>query len=131
MTTQQRSDFFGVYNNTNPGTMNEVPFRAAICRNKGRDNEQWLNLGYTKTEAVAARIYNMYAVAFFGKGAIINDVTLTPEELGEFEAFIEKKEKRKETLANARARAHKVLADGHKFRKHTEVAPRPQQSLPV
>lgn len=116
----ERSQYLGVYNNTSDDSKSEVPFRAAIRRGQG-PQANWVNLGYCKTEAVAARVYNMYAINFFGKGAIINDITLNPQELEEFEAFINAKPKRQERLAEARTRAMAVLNGGNVFRKHTEL----------
>jgi len=119
MTT--RSEYLGVYNNKQESSATEVPFRAAIRRGVGK-SATWVNLGYTKTEAVAAKVYNMYAIKFFGKGAIVNDVTLTPAEFIEFKAFIEAKPKRVSTLAESRDVANKIIHAGGKFRKHTELA---------
>ena len=122
MTTTNRSDYLGVYNNTSDHSKAEVPFRVAIkLMNQGKPN--WTNLGYTKSEAVAARIYNMYAINFFGKGAIINDVDLSLEEKQEFEAFVTnpEKPKRQVQLEKARTKAHAVLDAGHVFRVHTDL----------
>jgi hypothetical protein len=71
----------------------------------------------------------MYAVNFFGKGAILNDVKNTVEELREFEAFItaEGKPKRQEQLAKARQKALAIKEGGHTFRMHTEL--RKQEEL--
>ena len=127
MTT--RSEFLGTYNNTKDKT-GKIPFRAAIRRGNG-DKAIWVNCGYTKSEKVAARIYNMYAICFFGKGAIINDVSLDLEELREFEAFINTKPARKERLSIARDAANALIAAGHRFRKHTELKKEEQLSLPI
>jgi IS30 family transposase len=117
---ENRSEYFGVYPNTSDSSKGEVPFRAAIkTRRNGKEN--WINLGYTKTEKVAARVYNMYAICFFGKSAIINDVALNLDEQAEFEAFVHSTEKRQQRLAEARDRAHAVLDGGHQFRKHSDV----------
>jgi hypothetical protein len=120
--TIQRSEYLGVYNNTNENSSAEVPFRVAIKRQfKGQSS--WTNLGYCKSEKVAARIYNMYAINFFGKGAILNDIELSHDELVEFNEFVNNPEKPKRAtqLAKARDRAHAVLNGGHTFRKHTEL----------
>lgn len=114
-----RSEYLGVYNTTSSAKA-EVPFRAAIRRGNG-DTATWVNLGSMKSEKVAARVYNMYAINFFGKGAILNDVTLNLEEQREFEAFITAKPARTERLSQARDRAHAVINGGHVFRKHTEL----------
>ena len=121
MTTPTRSQFLGVYNNKQESSATEVPFRAAIRRGVGK-NATWVNLGYTKTEAVAAKVYNMYAIKFFGKGAIINDLTLTDAEFIEFKTFINDKPKRIDTLAKSRDIANTLIQSGGKFRKHTELA---------
>ena len=116
----ERSEFLGVYNNKSANSMAEVPFRAALRRGNGPE-ANWVNLGYCTTEAVAAKIYNMYAVNFFGKGAILNDVTLSADEQEEFNAFIQAKPKRIERFDEAFATACKIKAEGHTFRLHTSL----------
>ena len=118
----ERSEYLGVYNNTSESSNAEVPFRVAIKR-QFNGQASWTTLGYVKSEAVAARIYNMYAINFFGKGAILNEVTLTAPELEEFNAFVmnPEKPKRQQQLARARDRAQAILAGGNTFRKHTEL----------
>ena len=122
MTTTNRSEFLGVYNNTQEKSKSEVPFRVAIRRSRQGQAPTWINLGYINSEKVAARVYNMYAINFFGKGAIVNDFgNMTPEETAEFEAFISAKEKRTERYNTAKARAQAIVADGGKFRTHVEL----------
>ena len=116
----ERSEFLGVYNNKSANSMAEVPFRAALRRGNGPE-ANWINLGYCTTEAVAAKIYNMYAVNFFGKGAILNDVTLSADEQEEFNAFIQAKPKRIERFDEAFAVAAKLKAGGHVFRTHLSI----------
>jgi len=120
MTTINRSEFLGVYNNKQEKSKSEVPFRAAIRRGNG-DKATWVNLGYTQTEAVAAKVYNMYAVNFFGKGAILNDVTLNASESAEFRTFLAAKPKRSVQFSEAKARATAVLKEGNTFRLHTSL----------
>ena len=120
MTIINRSEFLGVYNNKSANSMSEVPFRAAIRRGNG-DTATWVNLGYTKSEKVAAKVYNMYAVNFFGKGAILNDTVLSSDETEEFNAFIQAKPKRIERFDEAFAIACKLKAGGHIFRTHLSI----------
>jgi hypothetical protein len=122
MTESTRSEYLGVYHNTSDSSKAEVPYRVAIKR-MFNGQPSWTNLGYVKSEKVAARIYNMYAVNFFGKGAILNDVKNDLEELREFDAFIhtEGKPKRKEQLMTARQKALAIKEGGHTFRMHTEL----------
>ena len=82
--TETRSEYFGVYHNRKESTQAAVPYRAAIRRGRG-DTAKWINLGYTKSEKVAAAIYNLYAVIFFGKGARVNEMTLNEAERQELE----------------------------------------------
>ena len=120
MTIINRSEFLGVYNNKSANSMAEVPFRAAIRRGIG-DTATWVNLGYTKSEKVAAKVYNMYAVNFFGKGAILNDTVLSADETEEFNAFVQAKPKRVERFNEAAGNVAKIRAEGHTFRLHTSL----------
>ena len=120
MTIINRSEFLGVYNNKSANSMAAVPFRAAIRRGNG-DTATWVNLGYTKSEKVAAKIYNMYAVNFFGKGAILNDTVLSADETEEFNAFVQAKPKRVERFDEAVTVAAKLKASGHTFRTHLSL----------
>jgi len=120
MTIINRSEFLGVYNNKSANSMAAVPFRAAIRRGNG-DTATWVNLGYTKSEKVAAKIYNMYAVNFFGKGAILNDTALSADEVAEFEAFVQAKPKRHERFQEAKGLVAKIRAEGHTFRTHLSL----------
>lgn len=118
----KQSEYFGVYHNTQEASKTEVPFRAAVkLRRQG--NDEWVNLGYTKHERVAARVYNMYAVKFFGAKAILNNVpNLSLEEQQEFEAFVnaEGKPKRREVRAEATRKAQAIIDGGNRFRKHDD-----------
>jgi len=120
MTIINRSEFLGVYNNKSANSMAEVPFRAAIRRGNG-DTATWVNLGYTKSEKVAAKVYNMYAVNFFGKGAILNDTVLSADETEEFNAFVQAKPKRVERFNEAAGNVAKIRAEGFTFRLHTSL----------
>jgi len=120
MTIINRSEFLGVYNNKSANSMAEVPFRAAIRRGNG-DTATWVNLGYTKSEKVAAKIYNMYAVNFFGKGAILNDTVLSADETEEFNTFVQAKPKRVERFDEAFTKACLIKATGHVFRTHLSI----------
>ena len=120
MTIINRSEFLGVYNNKSANSMAEVPFRAAVRRGNG-DTATWVNLGYTKSEKVAAKVYNMYAVAFFGKGAILNDTVLSADETAEFNAFVQAKPKRIERFDEAVHLVAKIRSEGHTFRLHTSL----------
>jgi hypothetical protein len=126
----KRSEYLGVYTNTQDSSKAEVPFRAAIRRGNG-EKATWVNLGYTVSEKVAARVYNIYAICFFGKGAIINDINLDLEEMREFEAFINAKPNRRARLDTARDKANAIIAAGHTFRKHTELKQKEQVEMPV
>ena len=120
MTIINRSEFLGVYNNKSANSMAEVPFRAAVRRGNG-DTATWVNLGYTKSEKVAAKVYNMYAVSFFGKGAILNDTVLSADETAEFNAFVQAKPKRIERFDQAVHLVAKIRGEGHTFRLHTSL----------
>jgi hypothetical protein len=120
MTIINRSEFLGVYNNKSANSMSEVPFRAAIRRGNG-ETANWVNLGYTKSEKVAAKVYNMYAVNFFGKGAILNDTVLSSDETEEFNTFVQAKPKRTERFNEAHEKACKLRTEGHTFRLHTSL----------
>ena len=120
MTIINRSEFLGVYNNKSANSMAEVPFRAAVRRGNG-DTATWVNLGYTKSEKVAAKVYNMYAVSFFGKGAILNDTVLSADETAEFNAFVQAKPKRVERFDQAVHLVAKIRGEGHTFRLHTSL----------
>ena len=120
MTIINRSEFLGVYNNKSANSMAEVPFRAAVRRGNG-DTATWVNLGYTKSEKVAAKVYNMYAVSFFGKGAILNDTVLSADETEEFNTFVQAKPKRVERFNEAVSIAAKIRGEGHTFRLHTSL----------
>ena len=119
-TKQVRSEFLGVYNNNTESSKASVPFRAAIRMGHGA-KARWLNLGYLASEKVAARIYNMYAVILFKKGAILNDVSLNNLELEEFQQFVNSKAKRLSSLEKARDISYALLSNGHKWRHHTDL----------
>ena len=119
----EQPNYIGVYHNTNDNNKAQVPFRVAIRRGRPGQQAQWVNCGYFRSERVAARVYNMYAVCFFGDKAILNDVQPTPEEVQEFQAFVhaEDKPNRAKRLAQAREVVQRAVASGKTFRKHTEV----------
>ena len=133
MTTMtNRSEYLGVYHNTSDESREEVPFRVAIkLMRKGV--AKWVNLGYVKSERVAARIYNVYAINFFGKGAILNEVDLTPEEVQEYNAFINKadKPKRLEQHNKACLAARRINDAGMRFKKHHELEGRTDAAPPA
>lgn len=120
MTVINRSEFLGVYHNKSTPSNVEVPFRAAVRRGNG-DTATWVNLGYTKSEKVAAKVYNLYSVCFFGKGAILNDTVLSADETAEFNAFVQAKPKRIERFNEAVVKAARIRGDGHTFRLHTSL----------
>lgn len=69
----ERSTYLGVYNNNYHATQEEYPYRVAIKRYVNGKAE-YTNHGYFKREDTAAYIYNILALATFGKGAVINDI---------------------------------------------------------
>ena len=121
MTTLDRSEFLGVYHNTSPSSQAEVPFRVAIKRNVPGSATDYTNYGYVKTEVAAAMVYNLYAVLRFGKGAILNDVQPTADDLSAYEDFINAKPLRRERQIESREKYKAVTAAGHTFRTHIKL----------
>ena len=116
-----RSEYLGVYPNTNAKHMAEVPFRVAI-RSNLHEKDTLTNYGYLKSDRVAAKFYNLYAINRFGEKAIINAVKLTAAEVVEFNEFINAKPKRIARLAEAKNRAVAITGGGLVFRTHLDLA---------
>lgn len=68
-----RSKYLGVYNNKYEPINAVYKYRVSIKRFVNSKAE-YTNVGYFKQELAAAYVYNIYALAIFGKGAVINDI---------------------------------------------------------
>ena len=81
-----RLPYVGVYHN-NGDNSDEKPYRAALCTNKGKPNEKWLNLGYFADAANAAKAFNLYSITMFkGKGMVNRIASNDAQEWAEYAA---------------------------------------------
>ncbi len=134
-----RSKFLGVYNIAADKVV-DGSFRVAIRKKNyalstpEKPHYDWFNVNQQfQTEEAAARIYNAYAISFFGKGAVLNDVDATPEGTQEVLAYFNAKENRTETLGRIKEKQKTILESGHTFKLHTQMAHMQdaQTALPV
>ena len=119
-----KNSFLGVYE-TNPehDYAKEVPFRVAILvpaselsGENPEGDDVWINCGYFKTEAAAARAYNMYAIKYLGKDAILNLIgTPTKAVNDEFNDFLSQKPHRSRTYTLSVAKANKLIKEYGNF----------------
>jgi hypothetical protein len=124
----QRSEFLGVYNVTaNKIEEGERPFRVAIkLKNRKTGAFNWFNVRDTfVSEIAAARIYNAYAISFFGKGAILNDTSafeVGSEVIAEVMGYFEAKPNRQATMDKIVQKRTALMDGGHVFRTHLSLA---------
>ena len=119
----QRSEYLGVYNVAADKVEDGKVFRVAIkLKDRKTSKFSWFNVrDQFASEKSAARVYNAYAISFFGKGAILNKVEGTPEELQEVKTYFAAKPNRQETLEKVKAKMAKLTDEGHVFRTHLEL----------
>lgn len=122
----KRSEFLGVYNVAADQLKDEnKPFRVAIRFNDRKTGERkWFNVPqHFSTEVAAARVYNAYAIRFFGKGAILNKINeiAAMENVNEVHEYFNATPNREKVLQRSSKRVRELLEAGHVFRQHTEV----------
>jgi len=116
-----KNSYIGVYE-TNPehDYSKEVPFRVAINVPNEDGEANWINCGYFMTEAAAARAYNMYAIRYFGKSAVLNDIGVpTKAQNDEFNQFLNHKPHRAQTYTLSVAKAKELIAQYGEFTMHS------------
>lgn len=119
----QRSEYLGVYNIPADKVEEGKTFRVAIkLKDRKTQKFSWFNVRDNfSSEKAAAKVYNAYAISFFGKGAILNHVEGTQEELAEAKTYFAAKPNRVETRNKVQAKYTQLLEEGHVFRLHTEL----------
>lgn len=134
-----RSKYLGVYNIAADKVVDGL-YRVAIRKKNfqlstpEKPHYDWFNVNQQfRTEEAAARVYNAYAISFFGKGAVLNEVPATQAGTDEVWAYFQAKENRAATLTRIKAKQKDILESGHTFKLHTQMAHmKPQQPpLPV
>ncbi len=70
--------YLGVYNNYDKPQCIAYRYRAALKTYKN-GKEHYQHLGYFKSKQIAAYVYNIYALATCGQGALINPIIPTDE----------------------------------------------------
>ncbi len=119
----QRSEYLGVY--TIPEAKRGEDghsYRVAIkVKDRKTGKFVWKNMNGTfASEDAAARVYNVYAIAFFGKGAIINAV---PSDHGRAESglYFLANEYRTATKLKMIDKFENIIKTGHTFRTHLDL----------
>lgn len=112
----QRSGYLGVYENRSD-KYPDKPFRAALCVNKGKPDQKWMNLGYFKCEHVAAAAYNVASLNVFKGKGYLNPVDHDSRDEEDYKAFVAK---RHDKIASAVAIFNKAKEAGVEF-KHWEL----------
>ena len=122
-----RSKYLGVYNVSEDKVV-DGKYRVAIRKKNfiastpDKPVYDWFNVNQQfKTETAAARVYNAYAISFFGKGAVLNDVTLTDADTAEVLAYFNHNEFRAATMERIAKKMQDIKATGHDFKMHTAL----------
>lgn len=118
-----RSQFLGVYNVAADKQQDGKAFRVALkIKDRKTDEFSWFNAPeHFSTEEAAARVYNVYAVAFFGKGAILNVVEGTDAGDREVLMYFLANENRQQTMKKNQEKRDRMIQAGHVFRTHLEL----------
>ena len=117
-----RSEYLGVYTIPEEKREEGRAYRVALKIKDRKTNEfSWFNCPSTfASEEAAAHVYNVYAVTFFGKGAILNAV---PKDHGRAEAglyFLEKPN-RTQTKLKMIDKFEALKAQNHVFKTHRDL----------